>query len=87
MALGTIADVAALVPKIVPDALVTHDIPGGGLNKHVDYSRAAENLDFASYNNYPVWGGQKTPLAPHEIAFSLDYIRLWRWIRNAASES
>ena len=54
---------------------MTHDIPGGGLNKHVDYSRAAENLDFASYNNYPVWGGQKTPLAPHEIAFSLDYIR------------
>lgn len=64
-----------LIKEIVPDALVTHDIPGGGLNKHVDYSRAAENLDFASYNNYPVWGGQKTPLAPHEIAFSLDYIR------------
>lgn len=64
-----------LIKEIAPDAKVTHDIPGGGLNKHVDYSRAAKNLDFASYNNYPVWGGQKTPLAPHEIAFSLDYIR------------
>lgn len=56
-------------------AVVIHDFPGGGLDKHADYSRAARGLDIAAYNNYPVWGGQKEPLAPHEIAFGLDYIR------------
>lgn len=65
----------ALLREIIPDAVVIHDFPGGGLGKHVDYSRVAENLDVAAYNNYPVWGGQREPLAPGEIAFGLDYIR------------
>jgi len=64
-----------LIKEIAPDANVMHDFPGGGLDKHVDYSRVAKLLDFVSYNNYPVWGGQKEPVAPHEIAFGLDYIR------------
>ena len=58
-----------------PDANIMHDFPGGGLGKHTDYSRCAKNLDFVAYNNYPVWGGQKVPILPHEIAFGLDYIR------------
>lgn len=66
---------ARLIHEIDPDALVMHDFPGGGLDKHVDYSETARNLDLAAYNNYPVWGGQKEPIAPHEIAFGLDYIR------------
>jgi len=64
-----------LIKEIIPNAKVTHDFPGGGLDKHVDYSAAARPLDFASYNNYPVWGGQRDPLPPHEIAFGLDHIR------------
>ena len=52
-----------------------HDFPGGGLGKHVDYSAVAQELDRVAYNNYPVWGGQKEPLSPSEIAFGLDYIR------------
>lgn len=64
-----------LIKEVIPDAVVTHDIPGGGLEKHVHYADVARNLDVASYNNYPVWGGQKDPLPPHEIAFGLDYIR------------
>lgn len=64
-----------LIKEIAPSARVTHDFPGGGLDKHVDYSAAARPLDVVSYNNYPVWGGQKEPLPPHEIAFGLDYIR------------
>ncbi|MCI8465359.1 MAG: beta-galactosidase [Lachnospiraceae bacterium] len=64
-----------LIREIAPGALIIHDFPGGGLNKHVDYSRASEKLDLAAYNHYPVWGGQKEPIAPHEIAFELDYIR------------
>ncbi len=66
---------AKLIKEIAPDAVVMHDFPGGGLGKHVDYSKVAKTLDQVAYNNYPVWGGQKEPIAPHEIAFALDYIR------------
>lgn len=64
-----------LLKEIIPDAVVMHDFPGGGLGKHVDYSAVSRCLDFAAYNNYPVWGGQREPLSPNEIAFGLDYIR------------
>lgn len=64
-----------LIKEILPDAVVIHDFPGGGLEKHCDYSKLAKKLDIVAYNNYPVWGGQKVPIAPHEIAFGLDYIR------------
>lgn len=64
-----------LIKEIAPDATVIHDFPGGGLTKHVDYSKVAKKLDVVAYNNYPVWGGQKEPIAPHEIAFGLDYMR------------
>ncbi len=64
-----------LVREIAPNAKIMHDFPGGGLEKHVDYSEVASHLDFVAYNNYPVWGGQKYPIAPHEITFGLDYIR------------
>lgn len=66
---------ARLVKEIDPEAVVMHDFPGGGLDKHVSYAGVAKSLDVVAYNNYPVWGGQKEPLPPHEIAFGLDYIR------------
>ena len=66
---------ARLIREMAPQAIIIHDFPGGGLDKHVDYSQAAKCLDIAAYNNYPVWGGQKEPLPPHEIAFGLDHIR------------
>lgn len=66
---------AQLLREIIPGVTVIHDFPGGGLQKHVDYSAVSKCLDIAAYNNYPVWGGQREPLAPHEIAFGLDYIR------------
>lgn len=65
----------ALLKEIMPDAVVLHDFPGGGLDKHCDYSEVAEAIDVVAYNNYPVWGGQKEPIAPHEIAFGLNYMR------------
>lgn len=64
-----------LIKEIQPNAVVIHDFPGGGLDKHCDYSKVAQPLDIVAFNNYPVWGGQKQPLPPHEIAFELDYIR------------
>ena len=66
---------SALLREIIPDAVVMHDFPGGGLGKHTDYSAVSRCLDFVAYNNYPVWGGQREPLPPNEIAFGLDYIR------------
>lgn len=65
----------ALLKEVIPGAVVMHDFPGGGLGKHVDYSAVARKLNLVAYNNYPVWGGQKEPLPPSEIAFGLDYIR------------
>lgn len=66
---------ADLLRAIIPGVVVIHDFPGGGLGKHVDYSAVSKHLNIAAYNNYPVWGGQREPLAPNEIAFGLDYIR------------
>ncbi len=66
---------AELIKELAPNAKIFHDFPGGGLSKHVDYSVVSKKLDFVAYNNYPVWGGQKEPIKPHEIAFNLDYIR------------
>lgn len=66
---------ARLIRETDPDAVVMHDFPGGGLDKHVSYADVARSLDVVAYNNYPVWGGQGEPLRPHEIAFGLDYIR------------
>lgn len=64
-----------IIKSIIPDAVVMHDFPGGGLDKSVDYSEVSNHIDKVAYNNYPVWGRQMTPILPHEIAFSLDYIR------------
>lgn len=64
-----------LLRETIPNALIMHDFAGGGLGKHVDYAAVSKHLSFAAYNNYPVWGGQREPLPPNEIAFGLDYIR------------
>jgi len=54
---------------------VTHNFYGGFFEKAYDQNVLAEQLDFVSYDNYPVWGGMSKPLAPAQIAMTLDYIR------------
>lgn len=54
---------------------VTHNFSGGFFEKAYDLNKVAEELDFASYDNYPVWGGLREPLRPSHIAMTLDYIR------------
>ncbi len=54
---------------------VTHNLFGGFFNRAYDQNVMAAELDFVSYDNYPVWGGLKEPLKPAEIAMTLDYIR------------
>ena len=54
---------------------ITHNFYGGFFDKCYNQNIMAEELDFASYDNYPVWGGLKKPLTPHHIAMTHDYIR------------
>ena len=54
---------------------VTHDFEGGIINKCFSPFDVAKDLDFVSYNNYPVWGGQKEPLTDSDLAFSVDFAR------------
>ena len=55
--------------------IVTHDFEGGTINKHFSPFEVAKCLDFVSYNNYPVWGGQKAPMSESDLAFSVDFAR------------
>lgn len=64
-----------LIKEIIPNSVVIHDFSGGGLQKHYDFSEVSKSIDVVAYNNYPVWGGQKVPILPHQIAFNLDYVR------------
>ena len=50
---------ADLLHELLPDAVVMHDFPGGGLTKHVSYADVAACLDQVAFNNYPVWAARK----------------------------
>jgi beta-galactosidase len=54
---------------------ITHNFAGGFFEKHFDPNDMAKDMDFVSYDNYPVWGGLIEPLTPAEIAMNNDYIR------------
>jgi beta-galactosidase len=54
---------------------ITTNIAGGFLDKHFDHEEAVKDMDFASFDNYPVWGGLKEPIPPCAIAGCHDFIR------------
>ncbi|MHB1393254.1 MAG: beta-galactosidase [Clostridia bacterium] len=54
---------------------VTHNFSGGFFDKAYDLNKIAAELDFAAYDNYPVWGGLMEPLTSAHIAMAHDYIR------------
>lgn len=54
---------------------VTHNFYGGFFDKCYNQNAMAKELDFVSYDNYPVWGGLKEPLTPAHIAMTHDYAR------------
>ncbi|MBR5341923.1 MAG: beta-galactosidase [Erysipelotrichaceae bacterium] len=66
---------------------VTHDFEGGTINKMFSPFDVAKCLDFVSYNNYPVWGGQKAPLSDSDLAFSVDFARGFRREKFWVTES
>ena len=57
------------------DSVIIHDFSGGYFDKSFDFSKVAKHIDVVAYNNYPVWGGQKEPIPPHEIACGLEFMR------------
>ena len=54
---------------------ITHNLFGGFFNVACDQNELVKDLDFVSYDNYPVWGGLTAPISPAHIAMTLDYIR------------
>ena len=66
---------------------VTHDFEGGTINKCFSSFDIAKHLDFVSYNNYPVWGGQKAPLSDSDLSFSIDFARGFRRAKFWVTES
>lgn len=66
---------------------VTHDFEGGTIDKHFSPFEVAECLDFVSYNNYPVWGGQPEPMSDSDLAFTVDFARGFKqekiWVTEA----
>ena len=63
------------IKEIDGSVVVTHDFEGGTINKHFNPFNVSECLDIVSYNNYPVWGGQREPLSDSDLAFSVDFAR------------
>lgn len=55
--------------------LVTTNLPGGFFSKQYDHVETCKGIDVVSYDNYPVWGGQKEPIEPAAIAMLLDFVR------------
>ena len=66
---------------------VTHDFEGGTISKHFSPFEVAKCLDFVSYNNYPVWGGQPAPMSDSDLAFTVDFARGFKqekiWVTEA----
>ena len=54
---------------------VTTNLPGGFFEKWFDHNEFSRELEFVSYDNYPVWGGLAEPVSPAELSLSLDFIR------------
>ncbi len=54
---------------------VTTNLPGGFFEKWFDHNEFSRELDFVSYDNYPVWGGLAEPVTPAELSMSLDFVR------------
>jgi beta-galactosidase len=54
---------------------VTTNLPGGFFGKWFDHNEFTDELDFVSYDNYPVWGGLVKPITPGHLSMTLDFVR------------
>ena len=86
-AANVISQMAETVRSIDHNHPITHDFEGGTISKHFSPFEVAKCLDFVSYNNYPVWGGQKAPMSDSDLAFTVDFARGFKrekiWVTEA----
>ena len=75
------------VKSVDEKLIVTHDFEGGIINKSFDPFEVSKCLDFVSYNNYPVWGGQPAPLSDSDLAFTVDFARGFKQDKIWVTES
>lgn len=54
---------------------VTTNVSGGFFSKWFDHAENVRDMDFVSYDNYPVWGGLKEPIPRAELAMTHDFNR------------
>lgn len=54
---------------------VTTNLPGGLFNKWFDANKLVEHVDFVSFDNYPIWGGETHNADDAKVAMELDLIR------------
>lgn len=54
---------------------VTTNLPGGLFDKYFDSGALVENIDFVSFDNYPIWGGEVYNADDAKVAMELDLIR------------
>ncbi|MCP3031497.1 beta-galactosidase [Halobacillus sp. A1] len=54
---------------------VTTNVSGGFFDKSFDHAENVKEMDFVSYDNYPVWGGLEEPISPEAIAMTHDFNR------------
>ena len=82
-----IKEMAEAVREVDHNHPITHDFEGGTISKHFSPFEVARCLDFVSYNNYPVWGGQKAPMSDSDLAFTVDFTRGFKrekiWVTEA----
>lgn len=64
------AEQVAILRKTCPDQFVTHNFMG--LFSELDYYDLAKDLDFVSWDNYPVWG---KPSISYDAAMAADVMR------------
>lgn len=55
--------------------LVTTNLPGGLFNKWFDANDLVKHVDFVSFDNYPIWGGEVNNADDAKVAMELDMIR------------
>jgi len=56
---------------------ITSNSNGGYWGRAIDHNEIFAQMDFPSYDNYPVWGGSLKPDAPSKVAMMLDTVRGW----------
>ena len=65
------ADQARIIREVCPDDFITHNFMG--LFSSLDYYEMARDLDFVSWDNYPIWSDR--PNIPYDASLAADVMR------------